>query len=205
MARYSLEDRNFWTVGQRGEGLSPAGHIAVYVRNRSVQDLSQVVVLGELATLSVSLHRDVFRVLGLGRCYPWGFSRSSHLIGGSLEFRTLHEEALIEAYRTDRGRLAYRTPLELPPFEIVSLLCNDEGDIAIQILHDVLLIDGGMVIGIDLPVIQQTYTWLAGGLTPLQLVKTGGPPRDIGQVLADQARKAVRTTGTSSLPNGILY
>lgn len=146
-------------------------------------------VLGELQTISYSIHRENKPVRILGRVNPAGFVKGPRTIAGSLIFTVFNEYAF---YRLNQyRRLVYGTsdgttlasypmfPLAdmLPPFDIVVTFANEYGRFSRMRLTRVTIVDEGGTMSIEDLITEQTYTFMAGGIEPItSYVPQGAPP-----------------------------
>ncbi len=135
--------------------------------------------LGELQTISYSIHRENKPVRILGRVNPKGFVKGPRTIAGSLIFTVFNAYAF---YRLDQYKeLVYGTsgqyglatnpmfPLAdmLPPFDVVLTFSNEYGKFSRMKILGVTIVDEGGTMSIDDLVSEQTYTYMARGIQPL--------------------------------------
>ena len=131
-----------------------------------------VIELGELQTISYSIHRENSPVRTLGHVNARGFIKGGRTIAGSLIFAVFNEYAFyrIKQYREFLSRRnGFFAPLAdmLPPFDIVITLVNEYGQYGKMKLYGVTIIDEGQTLSIDDLFIEQTYTFMARGIQPL--------------------------------------
>jgi hypothetical protein len=131
-----------------------------------------VIELGELQTLSYSIHRENSPIRTLGHVNPRGFIKGGRTIAGSLIFAVFNEYAFyrIKKYREFLSRKnGFFAPLAdmLPPFDIVITLFNEYGQYAKMKIYGVTIIDEGQTLSIDDLFIEQTYTFMARGIQPI--------------------------------------
>ena len=136
---------------------------------------SKPLLLGELQTISYSIHRENKPVRTIGHVNASGFVKGPRTIAGSLIFTVFNSYAF---YRLDQFRdLVYRRgrnihqmyPLAdmLPPFDIILTLSNEYGRFAKMRIYGVTIVDEGGTMSIDDLVTEQTYTYMARGMQPL--------------------------------------
>jgi hypothetical protein len=173
-------------------------------------------VLGELQTISYSIHRDVAPVLRLGRSGPAGFTSGYRTIGGSMIFTVFNQSVVYtlrdlllgvndqDAKRTGatidleadspwlvsgswqtktssplrsgvadvqrRNSLARTAVLmdELPPFDINIVMRNEYGNGSILTISGIVIIDEGQVMSIEDLLTENTYSYMAMDISPLQ-------------------------------------
>lgn len=125
--------------------------------------------LGELQTISYSIHRENKPIRVLGRVNPKGFVKGPRTIAGSLIFTVFNTYAF---YRLDQfkdlvygssGQFGLATnpmfPLAdmLPPFDIILTFSNEYGKFSRMAILGVTIVDEGGTMSIDDLVTEQTY------------------------------------------------
>ncbi len=131
-----------------------------------------VIELGELQTISYSIHRENSPIRTLGHVNPRGFIKGGRTIAGSLIFTVFNEYAFyrIKKYRELLAkRNGFFAPLAdmLPPFDIVISFFNEYGQSAKMKIFGITIIDEGQSVSIDDLITEQTYTYMARGIQPL--------------------------------------
>lgn len=131
-----------------------------------------VIELGELQTISYSIHRENSPIRTLGHVNPRGFIKGGRTIAGSLIFTVFNEYAFyrIKKYRELLARRnGFFAPLAdmLPPFDIVVSFFNEYGQSAKMKIFGITIIDEGQSVSIDDLITEQTYTYMARGIQPL--------------------------------------
>lgn len=138
--------------------------------------------LGELQTISYSVHRENSPIRTLGHGNVRGFVKGGRTIAGSLIFTVFNEYAFyrIKQYKEflQRGK-GFFAPLAdmLPPFDIVLSFFNEYGNAAKMKIYGVTIVDEGQTVSIDDLLIEQTYTFMARGIQPMVKL-TGDSPID---------------------------
>jgi hypothetical protein len=126
--------------------------------------------LGELQTLSYSLHRENTPVRTLGHVNPRGFIKGSRTIAGSLIFTVFNEYAFyrIRDFKKTLQEKNY-APLAdtLPPFDIVLTFFNEYGLAAKMKIYGITIVDEGQTMSVDDLITEQTYTYMARGIQPM--------------------------------------
>lgn len=126
--------------------------------------------LGELQTISYSVHRENSPVRTLGHVNPRGFVKGSRTIAGSLIFTVFNEYAFyrIKEFRKALAERNY-SPLAdmLPPFDVVLSFFNEYGLAAKMKIFGITIVDEGQTMSVDDLITEQTYTYMARGLQPL--------------------------------------
>lgn len=126
--------------------------------------------LGELQTISYSMHRENTPVRTLGHVNPRGFVKGARTIAGSLIFTVFNEYAF---YRIKEFKKALAVqnyaPLAdmLPPFDVVLSFFNEYGLAAKMKIYGITIVDEGQTMSVDDLITEQTYTYMARGLQPL--------------------------------------
>jgi len=143
--------------------------------------------LGELQTISYSIHRENKPVRIIGRVNPKGFVKGPRTIAGSMVFTVFNSYPFyrLEQYRNlvygTSGKYVLATnpmfPLAdmLPPFDMVLTFANEYGRFARMKIMGITIVDEGGVMSIDDLVSEATFTFMARGIQPL----TGYSPSDI--------------------------
>lgn len=141
-------------------------------QNGSFTSDGEVIELGELHTLSYSVHRENAPVRTVGHVNPRGFIKGGRTIAGSLIFLVFNEYAFyrIKQYKEALARNnGFFAPLAdmLPPFDIVVTFFNEYGQAAKMKLFGVTIVDEGQTISTDDLVTEATYTYMARGIQPM--------------------------------------
>lgn len=134
---------------------------------------SKPLVLGEIQTISYSIHRENKPVRTIGRVNPLGFVRGPRTIAGSLIFTVFSGYAFyrLEQYRDlvqANSSVVQMYPLSdmLPPFDIAITFSNEYGKFAKMRIYGVTIVDEGGTMSIEDLVTEQTYTYVARGIQP---------------------------------------
>jgi len=138
----------------------------------SVTGPGEVIELGEIQTLSYSMHRENSPVRTLGHVNPRGFIKGGRTIAGSLIFTVFNEYVFyrISQYKDLLARRnGFFAPLAdmLPPFDIVVSFFNEYGNMSKMKIFGVTIVDEGQTLSIDDLIIEQTYTYMARGIQPM--------------------------------------
>lgn len=126
-------------------------------------------VLGELQTISYSIHRENTPIRQLGHTNVMGFVHGPRTIAGSMIFYQFNKYAF---YRLQQYKLAMKNQLYpladmLPPFDIVLSFSNEYGAFSKMRIYGVSIVDEGTTMSIDDLMTEQTYTYMARGIQPL--------------------------------------
>lgn len=125
--------------------------------------------LGELQTISYSVHRENTPVRTLGHVNPVGFVKGPRTIAGSLIFTVFNYYAF---YKLDQFKKAISVGLYpladmLPPFDVVITYSNEYGALSKMKLYGISVIDEGQTMSVDDLITEQTYTYMARGIQPM--------------------------------------
>lgn len=149
----------------------------------------EVITLGDIQTLSYSMHRENAPVRTLGHVNPRGFIKGGRTIAGSFIFTVFNEYAFyrITQYRELLARRnGFFAPLAdmLPPFDIVVTFFNEYGNMSKMKIFGVTIVDEGQTVSIDDLIIEQTYTYMARGIQPM--VKMVSPHENMNTTQPDE-------------------
>jgi len=135
----------------------------------SPDDEESILTLGELQTISYSIHRENTPVRGLGHSNPCGFVKGPRTIAGSLIFtqfdsytfyRLKKYQDLVESYMYPLGDM-------MPPFDILLSFSNEFGSFSKMKIFGITIVDEGATMSIEDLVTEQTYTYMARGIQPI--------------------------------------
>lgn len=131
--------------------------------------------LGELQTISYSVHRENTPIRTLGHVNPRGFVKGARTIAGSLIFTVFNEYAFYRIKEFKKALLEKNyAPLAdmLPPFDVVLSFFNEYGLAAKMKIYGITIVDEGQTMSVDDLITEQTYTYMARGLQPLMHLDT---------------------------------
>lgn len=125
--------------------------------------------LGELQTLSYSMHRENMPVRTLGHTNPIGFVKGPRTISGSMIFTVFNNYAFyrLKQFQTAISHRLYPTSDMLPPFDMVITFANEFGVFSKMKLLGLSIVDEGGTMSIDDLIQEQTFTYMARGIQPL--------------------------------------
>lgn len=133
-------------------------------------DDGDFIELGELQTISYSIHRENSPIRTLGHVNPRGFVKGSRTIAGSLIFTVFNEYAFyrIKQFKQALLNKNYAPVADmLPPFDVVLTFFNEYGLAAKMKLYGITIVDEGQTMSIDDLITEQTYTYMARGIQPM--------------------------------------
>lgn len=140
--------------------------------NGKLTNNGDVITLGDLQTISYSIHRENSPVRTLGHTNVRGFVKGSRTIAGSLIFTVFNEYAFYKiAHFKDllAGKNGFFAPLAdmLPPFDVVISFFNEYGQSSKMKIFGITIVDEGQTVSIDDLLVEQTYTYMARGIQPM--------------------------------------
>jgi hypothetical protein len=146
--------------------------VPVIGQDGKIASEGDVLVLGELQTISYSIHRENSPIRTVGHVNPRGFIKGSRTIAGSLIFAVFNEYVFyrIKQYRDLLARRnGFFAPLGdmLPPFDIVVSFYNEYGQSSKMKIYGVTIVDEGQTVSVDDLITEQVYTYMARGIQPM--------------------------------------
>lgn len=138
-------------------------------------------VLGNLAAVSISTHRDAFPVVRMNQVGPQAILRGHRTLGGTLLFHTIDRAAFsygIErefAAVTGRARRGPAYPDELPPFDVHLVYINEVGMLAHETVFGIVLLDMGKAVSVEGQTPLEHYTYMAAGYSQLEPITPTEP------------------------------
>jgi len=149
---------------------------AIYNSYAGVDIVAQIVLpgeapvnVGELQTISYSIHRENAPVRILGHTNPVGFVKSGRTIAGSMIFTVFNNYAF---YRLKQFQKAIENRLYpvadmLPPLDFVLTFANEFGVFSKLKIYGVTFIDEGGTMSVDDLITEQTHNYMARGIQPM--------------------------------------
>ena len=140
------------------------------IGDENSQSDGDFIELGELQTISYSIHRENTPVRTLGHVNPRGFVKGSRTIAGSLIFTVFNEYAFYRIKEFKKALLEKNyAPVAdmLPPFDVVLTFFNEYALAAKMKLYGITIVDEGQTMSIDDLITEQTYTYMARGIQPM--------------------------------------
>lgn len=175
--RQDLETRNFTYRSYSGADITAQ----IVVPNESAP-----LVLGDLQTLSYSIHRESRPVRLLGQVNPAGWCRGPRTVAGSLIFinfetytfyRLQQYQALLHSSATTGKPALYPVADMLPAFDIIITFANEYGSLSRMKIGGVVIVDEGGTMSIEDLVSESQYTFMAQSIEPITYV----PPQYIAE------------------------
>lgn len=155
-------------------------------------------VIGELQTISYSIHREVSPVRTLGRINAKGFTAGARTIAGSLIFTVFNrnlvyeiQEEIIAKVAADKKKKSkspfnrkglidrfkditgnnYIVMDEMPPFDITITMQNEYGNKAFLVIKNIVIVDEGQVMSIEDMLVENTMSYMARDIQVLRSMK----------------------------------
>ncbi len=132
-----------------------------------------IVVLGNVETVSYSIHRDKVPVRTLGRTYAKNYTRGQRTIAGSLIFVQFDEAPLYKLYEFFNKKLEnqhrFSSPLadEIPPFDMMLTFSNEYGYNSIIKLYGIEIVDEGGTFSINDIYSENVMQFIAKDIDPM--------------------------------------
>ena len=169
--------------------------------------------IGDLQTVSYSIHRENSPIRTLGHSNVRGFVKGSRTIAGSLIFTVFNEYSWykIEEYKNYLSRTnGFFAPLAdmLPPFDIVFTFFNEYGNASKMKIYGVTIVDEGQTMSVDDIITEQTYTFMARGIQPITQMINEKDMTKLGAKEAERSAQRNRNIfgdSTEGLPVTTLY
>lgn len=171
------DDKGVWIESQHLE--------ALYTTYSGADIVAEIVlpherlILGELQTLSYSIHRENTPVRILGHVNPVGFVKGPRTIAGSLIFTVFNYYAFyrVKQFGVSIAQGLYPVADMLPPFDIVVTFANENGSMSKLKIYGVTMIQEGQTMSVDDLIVEQTYQYMARGIQPMTAFAFTDPPK----------------------------
>lgn len=137
---------------------------------------SAPITLGELQTISYSIHRENAPVRLLGHVSPVSFIRGGRTIAGSMIFTVFNNYAFyrLQHFQTAIASGIYPVADMLPPLDMILTFANENGVFSKMKLFGVTFLDEGSAMSIDDLITEATFQYVARGIQPLTGYSYGG-------------------------------
>jgi hypothetical protein len=162
-----------------------------------VPNESEPLNLGELQTISYSIHRENKPVRVLGRVSPKGFVKGPRTIAGSMIFTVFNSYAFYRLaqykkliYGASGAYTLAQTPMfpladMLPPFDMVITMSNEYGRFARMKILGITIVDEGGTMSIEDLITEGTFTYMARHIQPM----TAYVPENVAIIDGDLLRE----------------
>lgn len=122
--------------------------------------------IGDIATLTYSIHRDKGAVRTLGRVNPKSFVRGQRTIAGTMVFNVFNRRALYGLSKGVPGRV--RIADSLPGFDIIVYFQNEYGSASTLIIYNVQIVDEGQSHSVQDMYVENTMSYVASDIHLLE-------------------------------------
>lgn len=139
------------------------------------------IVIGEVQTISYSIHRDRYPVRVLGKINPVGFCAGGRLVAGSLIFTVFDRHVILRLLNAlqgktydsltteDREEMVLNMKMdEMPPIDITISFANELGNMSHIRIYGVVFVDEGQVMSIEDMITEQTMSYMAQDIELIQ-------------------------------------
>lgn len=165
-------------------------------------------VIGEITTLSYSIHMDKSPVRSIGSVNAKGYVFGPRTIAGSLVFsqfnRHIAHDILLEANKSAESGSGQMVVMdEMPPFNLTISMANEYGQKARFALYNIQIINEGNVISINDVYTENTYQFVATDIEYLT-DNDGSGSSGVSQARTYYDEKVVAlvdTSGAKALPS----
>jgi hypothetical protein len=124
--------------------------------------------IGNITTLSYSIHREKYPVRALGFTGMRGMTRGSRTVAGTIVFAVFDRYALYDIAKTkdplDKGLGESYTSIlgdQMRPFDITCSIMNEQGISSILCLYGVELVDEGQTMSVQDIYTESTHSYIA--------------------------------------------
>ena len=126
-------------------------------------------VIGDIATLTYSIHQEKGAVRTLGRQRVKGFTRGQETVAGTMIFNMFNVQALWQLARDNRNIATgkTRTLTQLPPFNVVLYFENEAGHQASLAIFGIQFADEGQSHSVEDTYVENTSQFVAEYIEPL--------------------------------------
>jgi len=145
-----------------------------------------LMVLGNIHTLSYSIHREKGFVRTLTRMYPKGVVRGPATIAGSLIFSVFDRHVLYDLLseyeyepsvdqnpETDGSNMRSPLSVQIPPFDISIAFTNEYGYLSFLKIYGVEIVDEGQTMSVDDIVTENMMQFTARDIDPMMPYESG--------------------------------
>lgn len=168
----TIENSPLANMSYSGADIVATMIIPIIGQDGKIESNGDVIELGNIQTISYSIHRENTPIRTLGHSNVRGFVKGSRTIAGSLIFTVFHEYAFYKIqqykkYLADTNGFFVPLADMLPPFDIVLTFFNEYGVASKMKILGVTIVDEGQTMSIDDLITEQTYTYMARGIQPM--------------------------------------
>lgn len=138
--------------------------------------------MGDIQTMTYSVHRDASPVRTLGRSNPIAYTMGSRTIAGSMIFATFNKRALFDLYTgasevdltgtSDDENISSAKILKptdtIPPFDVILYFSSETGNDSIMIIYRVQIFSEGQTFSIQDVYTEHTMQYVAAGISMME-------------------------------------
>lgn len=162
--------------------------------------LPRLFVVGDIQTLTYSIHRDKGAVRTLGRTNPKSFTRGQRTIAGTIVFSVFDRRALWEVSK-NRNATTKRVSIadELPGFDVILYFTNEYGKESNLVLYNLQIADEGQSHSVSDMYIENTMNYVC---QDIDLLEPRGFERGLpsgGLFIAQKHEELKRAAGPQGL------
>lgn len=172
---------------------------------RDREGIDQVFVIGDISTLSYSIHQDKGAVRTLGRNKVRGYTRGGITVAGTMIFNVFDRRALWRLSKaksevTKRVVMAHK----LPAFDVILNFANEYGLESTLAIYGIQIADEGQTHSIEDVYIENTMSYVAMDVDLMEPKESiAGVPR--GGIFVAKKREEIVTGITDNTPFNYRY
>ena len=142
--------------------------------NDTTSRFFRTAVIGELQTITYSIHREKAPVRALGFINPKGFTNGMRTIGGSLIF-TVFDSHMMRRFASadDTRRSGNFITDEMPPFNVTVTFANEYGAASTLSIYGVTIVDEGQTMSIDDIITENVMSYMARDISLMDISPFG--------------------------------
>lgn len=125
-------------------------------------------VLGDVQTITYSIHSEKGMVRTLGRKRPKGFTEGMNTIAGSLIFSVFDRRALWDLSKKKDSNQRVSIAGNLPGFDIILYFTNEYGQESTLVIYNVRIVDEGQPHSVEDMYIENTMSYIAQDIDLLE-------------------------------------
>lgn len=127
------------------------------------------ITIGEVQSISYSIHREAYPVRALSHAAPIGFTKGSRTIAGSMVFTTFDSYFFykLPSYQAAMNNGVFPLADQMPPFDISLSFANEYGSTAKMVIYGITILDEQGVLSIGDLITENVYTFMARGIIPM--------------------------------------
>ena len=133
-------------------------------------------VLGELQTLSVSVHREKWPVRSFGSAYARAYTRGQRTIAGSMIFTVFDRDVLEDFLESHPSDFDAHNPTttaildQIPPFDITISFANELGQVSRMSIYGAEFVSQGQTMSVEDLLLENVVQYVARDYDPMRAV-----------------------------------